>query len=642
MYLLGIKEKQMGADFNNANLCGASPELNDVLGKLDAAKTEITDAIDSDASEASAAFGASQNELKALTDKLQSIEIPTLPKLNLQSEIAGLISTPPGSPAFIQSLAKIKTEFGDDLKSSGLGLESLVTKATEAILGGDKICALVPNLEKESGSPEPADQKPIASKQAAVPAVSEASSVANQVVAVETQYAALQNKLSAFATGSSPPTKDTPAFHIALPNLFKNISLGGGAPTSVAMAPGTVGDRTNYASKSQGDGYSYKKSTITETFSVDDVVQEAATTRDDVDGDGQDIKVEVDAKTYVILKHKPVRIKRLLFHTGTGVSKGYWNRQQRSIFGLDPNIESTDANKGFYYRNQYGRHADVLIATGDYSTIGIGQGTNWSASGNQFNFFSPVKLSDHPGNISSGGTVFTSDPDIFVVSGVLPYAGTILSGSSRSNTRRLSDAKLNSKYKGMCVSLTYSYMERYDPDFVPSKAPPKQNTPVPASTPEKPIPPTAQPTVATVLPAPTKAAPTPAKRPPPPKTTPPAEIAKIKSAADRKPNTTKADLTKLLVEKYGGKYKIADDKDLGQAGILKAVRTHQSGRKIVSVERLSDGRGYRGMHSSYELAMLRAVKLLEKNPGPPKKRKRIKSYTPPHDGKPAVTVYYED
>jgi len=562
-------------DFNNANLCGASPELNDVLGKLDAAKTEITDAIDSIASEASAAFGEAQNELKALTDKLQSIEIPTLPKLNLQSEIAGLISTPPGSPAFIQSLAKIKTEFGDDLKSSGLELDGLVSSATAAISGGDKICALVPNLEKESGSTEPADQKPIAPKQAAVPAVTEASSVANQNIGVETQYAALQNKLTSFFTSPAPPTQDTPAFHTALPNVFKTVSLGGGAPTSIALAPGSLGERTNYAPASQGDGYAYKKSTITETFSVGDVVQEAATTRNDVDGDGQDIEVEVDAKTYVILKHKPVRIKRLLFHTGAGVSKGYWNRQQRSIFGLDPNIESTDANKGFYYRNQYGRHADVLIAIGDHSTTGIGQGTNWSAFGNQFNFFPPVKLSNHPGNISSGGTVFTSDPDIFVVSGVLPYAGGILSGSSRSNTRRLSDAKLNSEYKGMCVSLTYSYMERYDPDFVPSKAPPKKNTPVPASTPEKPIPPTAQPTVATVLPAPTVDAPEPAKRPPPPKATPPAEIKKIKSAEDRKPTTTEVDLQREA-DRVGAKFRIGKHKIIFEKG-------HSSGMRMVQI-----------------------------------------------------------
>ena len=59
-------------DFTNLNLCGASPELNSVLEKLDAAKAEIAASMDSLASEASAAFGAAQNELNALIDKLQT------------------------------------------------------------------------------------------------------------------------------------------------------------------------------------------------------------------------------------------------------------------------------------------------------------------------------------------------------------------------------------------------------------------------------------------------------------------------------------------------------------------------------------------------------------------------------------------
>jgi hypothetical protein len=95
-------------DFANGNLCGASPELNSVLLKLQDAKSAITDAIDDTAGAAAAAFGAAQNELNGLLDKLQSIEIPTLPKLNLQSELASLAALVPGTPSFISALAKIK------------------------------------------------------------------------------------------------------------------------------------------------------------------------------------------------------------------------------------------------------------------------------------------------------------------------------------------------------------------------------------------------------------------------------------------------------------------------------------------------------------------------------------------------------
>ena len=72
-------------DFTNSNLCGASKEMNDVFKKLDEAASEIESKIDSLASEAKAAFEEAQNELNSLTAQLQSIEIPELPKLNLQA-----------------------------------------------------------------------------------------------------------------------------------------------------------------------------------------------------------------------------------------------------------------------------------------------------------------------------------------------------------------------------------------------------------------------------------------------------------------------------------------------------------------------------------------------------------------------------
>ena len=124
----------------------------------------------------------------------------------------------------------------------------------------------------------------------------------------------------------------------------------------------------------------------------------------------------------------------------------------------------------------------------------------------------------------------------------------------------------------MCVLLTYSYLERYDPDYVPSKTPAKNNTPVPVSTLDYPTPPTAQPTVATVKPPPTKAVPEPARPAPAPKKTPPEEIAKIKSASDRKSTTTLADLQKIADAKYSS-YKV----EVQQLGL------HDSGQYLVQV-----------------------------------------------------------
>ena len=94
-------------DFKIPNLCGASPELNDVLSKLADAKADAKAKLDEAASTAAAAFGAAQNEINSLTSKLQTVSIPTLPKLNLQAEIGSLLSQVPGSVGYAVALAKI-------------------------------------------------------------------------------------------------------------------------------------------------------------------------------------------------------------------------------------------------------------------------------------------------------------------------------------------------------------------------------------------------------------------------------------------------------------------------------------------------------------------------------------------------------
>ena len=53
-------------DFKIPNLCGASPELNDVLSKLADAKADAKAKLDEAASTAAAAFGEAQNELAGL------------------------------------------------------------------------------------------------------------------------------------------------------------------------------------------------------------------------------------------------------------------------------------------------------------------------------------------------------------------------------------------------------------------------------------------------------------------------------------------------------------------------------------------------------------------------------------------------
>jgi hypothetical protein len=125
------------ADFANGNLCGASSALNSVLSKFSAIKVIVTSALDFPASVAAVVFGAAQNELSLLLDNFFIIEIPALPKLNLQAEISNLISLIPGSDSYISAFAKIKLEFGDVVEN----LEDLVS------LPLDSICSIVPSFE---------------------------------------------------------------------------------------------------------------------------------------------------------------------------------------------------------------------------------------------------------------------------------------------------------------------------------------------------------------------------------------------------------------------------------------------------------------------------------------------------------------
>ena len=160
-------------DFANSNLCGASPEMNDVFKKLDEAASEIESKIDAAASEAKAAFETAQTELNTLTAKLQSVEIPELPKLNLQAEIKGLSELTPGTPEYLSSLANITKEFEADLAAAGKDLGTLINDGLSAITSGGNICAAIPNIEKEAGSDKPATEKATNVLQAATPPLTE-------------------------------------------------------------------------------------------------------------------------------------------------------------------------------------------------------------------------------------------------------------------------------------------------------------------------------------------------------------------------------------------------------------------------------------------------------------------------------------
>ena len=202
------------ADFKTPNLCGANPELNNALSKIDDLKNNITSKIDSVASEAAAAFETGLADVKAGLDGL-ALDLPEIPPINFQSELTGLINdidktTIQGIAAFNTKLAQLELDFGDTLKEKGLTLDSLITDATSKLSGGGNICDLVPNIELPAVGV--VKEKPVEAKQADTsPEPEEVSIVTTNVLSVENKttfkFSSLIKKLDNLSGGQIDTTK---------------------------------------------------------------------------------------------------------------------------------------------------------------------------------------------------------------------------------------------------------------------------------------------------------------------------------------------------------------------------------------------------------------------------------------------------
>ena len=458
-------------DFANSNLCGASPEMNDVFKKLDEAASEVESKIDAAASEAKAAFETAQNELNNLTAKLQSIEIPELPKLNLQAEIKGLSELTPGTPAYLSSLAKIEEEFESDLAAAGKDLGTLINDGLSAITSGGNICAAIPNIEKEAGSDKPATEKATNVLQAAVAPVTETVSKVTQNSTIVAKTEKITKKVQNFAVGTAakPLTADTAKFKFAPASLFKiiqvspspqqlpqpsNITLPKAlsAPAVVTGKVDTPTERKNVIKKEDGDGFATRKADKWERFSFAGLprVSGKPTTKIEV----------VDGNYQLPLSNKPTKIGFIGAYI-EGVPIEFYSEAEEKRYKLPP---SSRANKQFYYQSAAGLHNSIILIAGGSPNKIQSDKINYSVFGNVLIIGGTLPFKDHPGNIESEGSWrFPDDPDAFEVSGPIEWT---LPGASLPRGRLFkSDADLNKHYGNYCFSVLYEYLERYDPNY---------------------------------------------------------------------------------------------------------------------------------------------------------------------------------
>ena len=458
-------------DFSNPNICGASPELNDVMSKLTAAKADAKAKLDEAASTAAAAFEEAQNELAGLKDKLQTIEIPSLPKLNLQAEIKSLTSQIPGTPSFLFSLAKIKTEFEDDIKSAGLELDTLVSDATKAISGGGDVCALVPNLEKDSGSTEPSVQKPIAPKQADKPAETEAPSVVNQNPTIVTKTEEIEEKTVAWTWDEpTPPKEDTGEYAVSQTtqtvSITKTETTGGGS-TIRRSEPAKVTPpepKTNVANPE------------TEGF-VDRPIKTYQKIK------FENLEISGDKITIKGLENTPQFITYVGIYPGANPNFLVQPKDSRIKEGPLPNMPDNEfralqavfkkEGKPPYYESDYGDHfITILGARGlKQKTAGLDEGGEKATinSDGSVSVFSYQGAPDgnHPGNIISTSLLGLD-------SGILSdKTGIVSRAKFKKNPRgvfrnenggRRSDRRLNERFGGFAAEVGYVYLDNYNPD----------------------------------------------------------------------------------------------------------------------------------------------------------------------------------
>ena len=173
------------ADFKTADICGASPNLNSVLEKMDSLKNSLSSNLTVDPSALSSTLST---EVSALSSSLSSMipELPSVPDVSLQAELTALsnidLTLPSGLLEYRSKLDSITNQFGDSLTASGFSLDSLVSQVAPSIpsLPGAPsvdLCSVVPNFKLPDGATE-------ATEAAAETLMADAPGVAEEVATI--------------------------------------------------------------------------------------------------------------------------------------------------------------------------------------------------------------------------------------------------------------------------------------------------------------------------------------------------------------------------------------------------------------------------------------------------------------------------
>ena len=148
------------ADFKTADICGASPNLNGVLEKMDSLKNSLSSSLTVDPSALASTLSSKVGELSSSLSGMIP-ELPSAPDVSLQAELTALsninLSLPSGLLEYRSKLDSITNQFGDSLSTAGVSLDNLVSQVAPSIpsLPGAPsvdLCSVVPNFKLPDGA----------------------------------------------------------------------------------------------------------------------------------------------------------------------------------------------------------------------------------------------------------------------------------------------------------------------------------------------------------------------------------------------------------------------------------------------------------------------------------------------------------
>ena len=302
------------AEINVPDLCGGSVEIAAIQKEFEALIKSGLDGLEVDASTLSTTIGA---DVRAVTAELRKAiaEKPTLPNINLQSQLTSLSRLPPGSFAYVALLAAITLKFGDALKAGGYSIDDLVKVALAALVAGTDLCTEVPNFEVPAAGGE-AIEKAVESKQPAkdseeeepstivenLPWLEEQKENETRVEDMQVEESEEIDVVGGTVTSEEPPTEDKGAFTVT---EEKEEVVYGAQKTAVTAPDKQEGKNISTS------GFSKRPVLIVEEFKLSRGITKSGKEFAMLPGDGEVDKDGVDIQKITLMR-KPSRILSVL------------------------------------------------------------------------------------------------------------------------------------------------------------------------------------------------------------------------------------------------------------------------------------------------------------------------------------------